>query len=394
MRFSTIVWGGHNPNSPESADCILETARLYRNYKNIHHEWHILVLDNYDRYFHIVGPLRDLNCHIINVNHLFYEKYLKYQKIHDIYVNNKYDVGSQFKNTVRLLIAHDFFSGEPFLNVDADLVVNDEPNLIVDANKCLHMGSTCFVYINDKNFPRLYNELLLEISADTNSFISKLRDTATIHHPNQNPWSILGPMPNNMGILEEGIFYAMLLQRRLDWHIDNQYLHLPFIYDLHKDLNESNWKRISTLKSEKNQYNFINTKHYINNKPLAYMHYQQNFRFILAFYLLQKAIGIPSESMYCPAMSEDMTPLRHDISSIVQQHCETIKSNQKTYRIDSYGNNFVPDILLCQLMNVNKHNTIFNTNLFSYKHMLDIERNGSLKDILNNNFWYSRNLFT
>ena len=61
MKFSTIVWGGTNPISPESPASLLHTAQLYRDFKNIQHEWYILVLDGYNNYLHIKAPLKELN---------------------------------------------------------------------------------------------------------------------------------------------------------------------------------------------------------------------------------------------------------------------------------------------------------------------------------------------
>jgi hypothetical protein len=392
MKFSTIVWGGGN-NSPESPSCILETARLYRFFKKINYEWNILVLENYDRYAYIKEPLKDLNCNLIDLSHLFYEKSQEYISVYDLYKKNEYHADLQLKNTIRFLVANSYFGGEPFLNTDADLIINDEPDLIVSKNKSLHMGSTCFVYIKDPDFVKIYEELLREITADPESYIEKARTIAQEYHPGQNAWSVMGPKPNNMSILEEGLFYVLLLRHNLDWKSTNQYLHIPFMYDLYQNLDSATWKRISLLQNSDNNYQFINTKHYINNQPLAYMHYQYNFRFILSFYILQLAIGIPKDSLYCPAMAGDMTPLRKDIRHLIKNHCSAIKNNQKNFRHSQYSCNFVPDILLCQLMDINKHNRLFGTDPFMYHNMIDIEQNGGLCDVLNNTFWYGKNIF-
>ena len=395
MKFSTIVWGGTNPISPESPASLLHTAQLYRDFKNIQHEWYILVLDGYNNYLHIKAPLKELNCHLVDLNASFNHKHQKYKNVYDLYVQNNYPAEVQFKNTVRFLVAHEYFAGEPFLNVDADLVVNDEPNLIVSEDKSLYMGSTCFVYIKDKDFVGMYDEIIKEMITDTDAYIDRIRNIAIQNHPGQNAWSVMDPKPYNMSILEEGLFYALLLTNNLDWKSTNQYVHIPFIYDLYKKLSNPTWKRVSPLKDLYNEYKFIETKHHINGQPLAYMHYQYNFRFILSFYILQNILGIPKESMYCPAVCGDMTPLRDDIKQIVGSYLSNIQKNQKNFRYAIYSHNFVSDILLCNLMGnaIFYGRKIFDVNPLEYKHMLEIEKNGGLCNVFNNYFWYGENVF-
>ena len=394
MKFSTIIWGGENPYTPESPNSILQLAFIYRSIKKINTDWYILVLEGYEKYQHIADQLKQFNCYLIDVNAIYINKLKKYEKIYQLYADNKYRASTQFKNTVRLLVAHEFFGGDAFLNVDADLIVNEEPDLIVNQHESLYMGSTCFVHINDKNFGIVYNELLNELVNNFDGYIDDCKKIADKHHPGQNAWSVMGNMPHNMGILEEGLFYVLSKRYRDAWtQSDNKYLYIPFMYDLYKELNKPTWKRVSTLNDTNNRYTFVDGKHYINSKPLAYMHYQYNFRFILSFYLLQKQLGVPYHFMYCPAMAHDMTPIRDDISSMLTKHTHHLMTWQKTFRQDLYRQNLIPDILICQLMNVVKDHETFGRNLFDYKNILQIEKTGELQYILNNDFWYSKNIF-
>ena len=376
MIFSSTVWS-NNKMFSNNYTPVLNIAKIYRHKKEIHHEWHILVLEGYQYYSGMVGPLKDLNCHLLDASSVYQEILAKYRGLYELYIANG-GHNFHFNNTIRWLVASNYFNNANFLHTDIDLVINDEPQSIV-GNDSLYMGSTCFVYIkNTAEFVDLYSSLLWDYASDNQRFHEQCKNLIEDQHQ-QNPWNIFG----RPFLDEEGLFYIFLRKNGYDWtsNTSDQYIYIPFMADMLSNI-ETTYNRLSVLKPKHNEYKYKQYRHYLNNKPMAYMHYQYNFRLILAFYLLQKRLNIPNEMLYCPDIK---------IETLINNN---MANQQQSYRQNNYINNFTADFLLGKLL-FTLQNTTTQIDGFKpeiYRNILSLENQG-LEEVLNNNFWYSKEVF-
>lgn len=384
MIFASTVWA-NSKSFAENYTPIVDIANIYRNQKNIHHPWHILVLHGYEYYKEYKDQLQNLNCYICDVSNIYHEILYQYRNIHNLYINNN---GHCFhtNNTLRWSIAARYFENQDFLHTDIDLIINDEPQNIT-ANTSLYMGSTCFVNIkNVKEFKYLYTSMLHEYADDPTKFYQKI--TLTLEEDRDNdPWGIFSyPF-----LTEEALFYIFLKTHNLDWS-DRRglYIHIPFIASMFGKI-QKRFDRQSDLKPEYNVYTHKDHRHFINNSPMAYMHYQYNFRLILSFYLLQKTLSIPKDMLYCPNIHTIM--LR---SKNTESYYHNMAQHQKLWRQKKYTYNFIADFLLGKFLVATEHTdaTIENFKPEIYKNILSLERSDlGLVEVLNNNFWYAKQVF-
>lgn len=388
MLFCSVLWIDTEVQAKYMAP-LLEIVKLYREVKKINHPWYVLVLYGADYLQSDMEELASFGCYVINVNSLYEE--IK-QDLSTLYssVPNSFI----FNNLIRWIICYRYFDMQSFLHSDIDLILNDEPENIITAGRSLYMGSTCMVYLdNPKYFASIYDDAISHMNIDGDGFLSMVKNSV----PSPTAWDI----SISSFINEEQLFYYLINKYNLSYYdTSNRHIFIPFIPEMY-DFNSGNILHGKTvtmmapLKGIHNKYEFnhSNKKHYINNIPMAYMHYQYLLRSILFYYNLQKELHIPQHLMYCP----DLTVYRiEDIE----------KRSLLDYRKDSYKDNFINDLVLRELIGFfdtvrscpgmpGDDGTQYCTNIKTNISMLNslyFEKEG-LADIFNNSFWFSKNVF-
>jgi hypothetical protein len=203
----------------------------------------------------------------------------------------------------------------------------------------------------------------------------------------KNPWGIF----TDAFLGEEALFYIFLKRYGLDWS-DNRdkYIYIPFMAGMAGDIKPT-FNRPSDLKPKHNEYKFYKHRHYINNHSMAYMHYQYNFRLILATYLLQKQVNIPPDMLYCPNIHVRILREKN-----IEIQCRDLAKYQHNWRQEKYLNNFTVDFLLGKLFLALEHTNVSIDGFKpeAYSNILSLEHSDSgLAEVLNNNFWYSKEVF-
>jgi hypothetical protein len=376
MNIVKVIWSKDEFHSKHMTP-IKNIVNIYRKYKNINDPIYFLVLEGMSFYEDLKDELINLNAHIVDVSQLKKEYETSLSNIR----NNLQDF--LFNNLIRWLVMCRFFSNSNFLHLDCDLILNVDPKLIESKNQSIYMDSTCFVYLeNSLTFGEMYFEQINYLNKNSNDFIDLMKN---ICKEEQHKWDQT-KVKSIKDVHEELLFYWTLKAFSVNW-VDKSknILYIPFMQWL-----RSGRGLVEPLLEKGNQYDFIFRKHHINNIPLAYMHYQANFRIILSTYLAQREMGIPNKYKYCPTLFNFYS----DINNLLFYNH---KSEEEKFDRETCMNMFLSNIIaqVCEngiTIRTKPHLRNGGVLIGSLDFLLNFEKIG-LSEILNKDFWFCKNFF-
>lgn len=390
MKIFSTVWSS-NKSHVDGFAPLSKIVSIYREQKQIHDPIYFLILDGWQFFQHLQKELMEKNCFLIDATVIKDEYQHKYEALFHI-LRKKHGGGAEFlmNNILRWFVMNHFADNSDFLHTDCDLILNAN-TVDVQYSESIYMGSTCFVYIkNSKNLQDIYSETINQL-IHNKSFIQNMQNLCS-----DELWKWgQGHVKNISEVHEEILFYWMLRLFNLDWSDPrDDMIYVPFMQNLIPEYNICP----QILTPSNNKYTFINKRHYINNKPFAYMHYQQNMRMLLGLYTIQQLMGIPDKYKYAPEMIHFYTAI-NQINSNDTRYLET----EFNFRKNNQKNNNTIDILLLSLVEyitknqikISSHPSMWNqggiqpANLTS---VLDFEYTG-WGSILNKDFWFAENMF-
>jgi hypothetical protein len=198
-----------------------------------------------------------------------------------------------YYNMLRWLLIGRMFPGEPVLCFDADLVLNVPASSIIDDNggRTFMVGSTCFVHISDDTWFRGYEETLRRFENDIDAFWEEWQQKA------DHPFIKITTKDD----IDEERFVRFCVEAGFvpnQWPgKDSQFLYVPFPTLLDGFT--------MPFRSEKwvwpISYTRVGACHHFNGEPLAFLHFQREFSYLLASWLIQRQVfGVERPSPSIP----------------------------------------------------------------------------------------------
>jgi hypothetical protein len=183
-----------------------------------------------------------------------------------------------FYNLLRWLLIDRVFAKEPVLCFDADLVLNAPASSIIADNsgQTFMVGSTCFVHISDDGWFRGYEETLRRFERDSDSFLDDWKRKENIPFLNID----------SKDAIDEERFVRFCVEHQFVpnvWPSNHSgFLYVPFLTRL--DGYTMPFRRDWIWPVE---YTQVARQHCFNGIPLAFVHYQKDFSYMLGNWLVQ-----------------------------------------------------------------------------------------------------------
>jgi len=269
MRKIVTMWC-HNRQYFLDEICLLEAAKWH--YKLGVGPVDVLVLKGYDIASEFTDELKGNGYTLHDASQIFSKLSQRFERLGKIYPE------FLFMNFLRWLAIEAFFSPNSCACFDADLVLTsricDDP---VVQSSTFTSTSTAFVVINDPNWFRAYRELLETFNDDPHLF--------------ENIWnkdvdSNILQLSDAFKINEETFVRFLVKTGRVyNKFPECSYIIAPFIITLCNSILPYN--NLSLPISYERR---PGVGDFLNNQPLAYLHFQNHFKNLLGFHLLYKYV--------------------------------------------------------------------------------------------------------
>ncbi|QRY65486.1 sulfotransferase family 2 domain-containing protein (plasmid) [Ensifer sp. PDNC004] len=364
MNVYSVVWA-RSPEYVKHQLALKQRAAAQRN-KGVFCRIDVLVIDGFEHFSGVIEELRELDCHVHDKSSVFQGLVERYRNLwvhYEPLIIGSYDGDFFFKNLMRWLVCAEHASGHPFLHIDADLVLNEDPRkLATDFHgKGFYASSTCFVFVRDSSaFAAAYASDLDRLDRDPSGFSREIGITARTRQTAE--WD-LHAVESLTDLDEEKFFCFHIHEHPLSWaRPDNsEYVYIPFVVHTYGPHNGVG----GTASALPIAYDWRNRVHYWNGKRMAYMHYQRRFADILGVHTAQAMLGVTAECRWC------MRPVAWP-------------ANSRETGVDH---------LVASLVSFNSGLTVHGKDPFSYETIISTYELWGLSEVFVNYFWHAKGAF-